>query len=281
MSEKHELNEQQWRERLTPEQYKVLREKGTERAFTGPYWDNKAHGIYVLADMHQDIFSRHLMTYYTEDPTYGDPANPERPEKGSLDEIILSLFPRTNGGYTDWVRGHGAPRWIVQICLPEKKMDSPYWGIPRMLGGLRTEEGDLDPIAFGAINDLFEALNPGAPLPVWLEELLNKVPEGHFKVDETSDMLPVTPWLLNGGLSLDVDRCFAALFAGDEVFPNLGVDPADGVTKRRDEVENPDSLIDLKTYMQDAYTEAWLQVVRRIPVMFSICIPDFSSGRLA
>ena len=36
----------EWREKLTPEQYHVTREAGTERAFSGPYWDDKTPGIY-------------------------------------------------------------------------------------------------------------------------------------------------------------------------------------------------------------------------------------------
>ena len=38
--------ETEWREKLTPEQYEVLRQGGTERAFTGKYWDSKTDGIY-------------------------------------------------------------------------------------------------------------------------------------------------------------------------------------------------------------------------------------------
>jgi len=57
MAEKMTKCEQEWREQLTPEQYRVLREKGTERAFTGKYWDSKQSGVYRCAACGNPLFS--------------------------------------------------------------------------------------------------------------------------------------------------------------------------------------------------------------------------------
>ena len=51
------IPESQWKNRLTDIQYHVLREKGTERAFTGEYWDNHEHGVYYCAACHQELFT--------------------------------------------------------------------------------------------------------------------------------------------------------------------------------------------------------------------------------
>ena len=49
--------EKYWKEKLTKEQYYILREKGTERAFTGKYWNNKKEGEYKCAGCGQKLFS--------------------------------------------------------------------------------------------------------------------------------------------------------------------------------------------------------------------------------
>ena len=57
MTEKMDLSEADWREKLSPEQYHVLREAGTERAFTGKYEKNKADGLYKCAGCGLPLFS--------------------------------------------------------------------------------------------------------------------------------------------------------------------------------------------------------------------------------
>jgi peptide-methionine (R)-S-oxide reductase len=49
-------SDRDWREQLSPEQYRILREHGTERAFTGPYWDSKDKGLYRCAGCNEPLF---------------------------------------------------------------------------------------------------------------------------------------------------------------------------------------------------------------------------------
>jgi peptide-methionine (R)-S-oxide reductase len=51
------LDDAQWRERLTPEQYRVARQGGTERAFTGIYWNHKGQGTYACICCGADLFA--------------------------------------------------------------------------------------------------------------------------------------------------------------------------------------------------------------------------------
>jgi peptide-methionine (R)-S-oxide reductase len=57
MSAKVQLTDDQWRQRLTPEQYEVLRQKGTERPFTGKYAHAHDKGTYVCAGCGAELFS--------------------------------------------------------------------------------------------------------------------------------------------------------------------------------------------------------------------------------
>lgn len=57
MTDKLDMPEEEWRRRLSPEQYHILREAGTERAFTGKYEKNKAAGLYRCAGCGMPLFA--------------------------------------------------------------------------------------------------------------------------------------------------------------------------------------------------------------------------------
>jgi len=57
MIQKVVKTDDEWRQRLTPEQYSVTRKKGTERAFTGKYWNHHEKGVYQCIGCGNDLFS--------------------------------------------------------------------------------------------------------------------------------------------------------------------------------------------------------------------------------
>jgi len=76
--EKFILTQKEWRKRLSPEQYHVLREKGTEPAFHNDYWDLKDKGTYACAGCHLPLFSSEAKyDSGTGWPSFWEPIDPK------------------------------------------------------------------------------------------------------------------------------------------------------------------------------------------------------------
>ena len=73
--------EEQWKEELTPEQYRILRDKGTEAAFTGKYYNTHDSGMYHCAACGNALFSSDAkFDSGTGWPSFDDPVNKENVE---------------------------------------------------------------------------------------------------------------------------------------------------------------------------------------------------------
>ncbi len=76
-----ELTDNEWRERLTPEQYRVLRQKGTDVAFTGPYVHPGADGVYRCAGCGAELFGADVQFDSGSGwPSFTEPMNRENVE---------------------------------------------------------------------------------------------------------------------------------------------------------------------------------------------------------
>ena len=78
------MQKQDWKKKLTPEQYHILRENGTETAFTGKYWNTKDKGMYVCAGCGAKLFSSGTkFDSGTGWPSFWKPVSEEAVEKKS------------------------------------------------------------------------------------------------------------------------------------------------------------------------------------------------------
>jgi peptide-methionine (R)-S-oxide reductase len=73
-----DVSEESWRQKLTPEQFRITRQGGTERAFTGEYWNHKATGLYRCVCCGAELFSSATkFDSGTGWPSFWDGMNPE------------------------------------------------------------------------------------------------------------------------------------------------------------------------------------------------------------
>jgi peptide-methionine (R)-S-oxide reductase len=90
MSEEIQKSDREWREQLTPEEYRIMREKGTERAFTGRYWDHHEPGVYKCASCGNELFaSETKFDSATGWPSFYAPMDPDNVSTADDDSFAM------------------------------------------------------------------------------------------------------------------------------------------------------------------------------------------------
>ena len=133
MTDKIKKTDEEWRKELTPEQYHVAREKGTERAFTGAYWNNHKDGIYRCVGCGAQLFSSDTkFDSGTGWPSFTQPlddSNVEMEEDRTLGMRRIEVHCKKCGThlghvFPDGPREAGGQRFCINSCslnFEEKK----------------------------------------------------------------------------------------------------------------------------------------------------------------
>lgn len=122
MSDEIRKSDDEWRKQLTPEQYHVAREKGTERAFTGAYWNNHKDGVYRCVGCGEPLFdSNTKFESGTGWPSFSEPmGNVEMQEDRSHGMRRIEVHCKTCGTHLGHVFPDGpgptGQRYCVNSC---------------------------------------------------------------------------------------------------------------------------------------------------------------------
>jgi peptide-methionine (R)-S-oxide reductase len=127
MPERIEKTDEEWRQELTPEQHRVLRRKGTERAFKGAYWDTKADGEYRCAACGLALFSsEHKFDSGTGWPSFWQAVadgSIETEEDNSLFSKRTEVHCRRCGGHLGHLFEDGPKPTGLRYCVNSVSLD--------------------------------------------------------------------------------------------------------------------------------------------------------------